>query len=42
MMILRVEPACIPDLKLQLLVFAWYILTQTIVFAIEKRRIGYT
>lgn len=38
---LRVEPAYTPDLKLQLLVFAWYIMTQTIVFATEMKRISY-
>lgn len=39
---LRIETAYTPDLKLQLLVFAWYIMTQTIVFPTEVKRISYT
>lgn len=39
---LSVKPAYTPNLKLQLLVLAWYIMTQTILFAPEMKRISYT
>lgn len=42
MMILRAEPGYNPNLKMHLLVFALYTVTQTIVLTIEIRRISCT